>query len=939
MMSKEDQRRMDENFAFIEHVLERDLGINLHPEMPVYESNETKEELEAWIEEQVYGPEEEKWNDVAVDESVKLIPVESVRSMIESGEMDWDEDGDGFEDEIANRIQDELFDYLDDCDYFIANKDGNETEITRYTLNGWYSLRPDEFKYYRGGMEWDYIAYAYWYLMRNYSRLKKHAFLILHIDENGPVSYPFMIYQVGKKWYHHESAFKDNIIHEEFDSPAEAVEAIMNRWKEKTHYTDGITKIAEYTPWDHYEQKFDEFYVSIFEDYRNWLKKYAKNFFIESMGYDPFTEGRRRTQRSRRKPLDVAYHTAWDYQTGHQIQVIYDFNNNVEITDVGRSYYLVDHPDNDGKDPNQAREEYSKDVRDNVRMNGSFDFESKNHVVKAIKDIVTGKYINRPVKLIPPFPADLKNWSHILDFSKYPKRFEVLRYVVDHTPGLQFTIKKGEVDPIPRFKSTHWPKIPKDETGIQVRWSKIQNMEREKSGRGVTAEKIANSGIKAKKNYQDMTRREVVYELQTRLKAITDRRIDIKKIYRKTKDPVLKKKLKMELIELKRMEDQINHDGNELNKSSGDNFDKSFLKKYREYDAKKVTGLKESALFVEEMDQGSMEHFTQIQFPTKGEALKELFIRRNDISFAVERGEFEYPGELSTLKDDIWYIINEGYDPSIMMKYGSRDDHSPFKSIYLTSPCNIYRHYGSFSEMVSRLPLDLMDISELNLISEEYMMSKDQGKIMYPESVEYRALVEKYKEMSKETYVPSNHMVDDRFEVPFHEDTQSEEKGVNKNGVNRKNLYIAFIQYAQRVDTANKFDTNFTKDIFDKKYKNVPESMRYFYRLADPTQCILNDNLVFFSLKNAQDINKKNSDITKYYIFAGIGDLFYVVDQNNGAVYEATEEQLRHVKVGKKMAPNFDIYIQKLVNNGDYLDGKVVPPDDRPKKEDEKKNE
>ena len=161
---------------------------------------------------------------------------------------------------------------------------------------------------------------------------------------------------------------------------------------------------------------------------------------------------------------------------------------------------------------------------------------------------------------------------------------------------------------------------------------------------------------------------------------------------------------------------------------------------------------------------------------------------------------------------------------------------------------------------------------------------------------------------------------------------QADKKESDKNGVNRKKLYIAFIEWSKTFSDKNAFGSMFDKDAFHVTYPFVPEAMRYFYRIANPLMCILSGNLTFFQLSELRKINAKNSQLSNMMIFAATENDMRVFNVKDGAVYMATEEN-GAIKLGVKLADSFDLYIQTMIDRGDILNGddpnKVpdVPPE------------
>jgi hypothetical protein len=96
--------------------------------------------------------------------------------------------------------------------------------------------------------------------------------------------------------------------------------------------------------------------------------------------------------------------------------------------------------------------------------------------------------------------------------------------------------------------------------------------------------------------------------------------------------------------------------------------------------------------------------------------------------------------------------------------------------------------------------------------------------------------------------------------------------------------------------------------------------MRYFYRLANPLLCVLEDNLTLFSLSELRKINPGN-DFSKIVVFAAkVNDnqqeliLFNIADKR---VY-GTSKKLSDILLMTSMegmnviGESFDLYIQSL---------------------------
>ena len=144
----------------------------------------------------------------------------------------------------------------------------------------------------------------------------------------------------------------------------------------------------------------------------------------------------------------------------------------------------------------------------------------------------------------------------------------------------------------------------------------------------------------------------------------------------------------------------------------------------------------------------------------------------------------------------------------------------------------------------------------------------------------------------------------------------------DKNGVRRKKLYIAFIEWAKEYNPKNIFGSIFDKDVFQTVYPFVPQKMRYFYRLANPMLCVLSGNLTFFAAGELKKLNAKNSKLNEFMIFAATDNDLRVYNNADGKIYRAVEEN-GMIKLDVAIADTFDIYIQNMINQGDILNGPV----------------
>lgn len=139
-----------------------------------------------------------------------------------------------------------------------------------------------------------------------------------------------------------------------------------------------------------------------------------------------------------------------------------------------------------------------------------------------------------------------------------------------------------------------------------------------------------------------------------------------------------------------------------------------------------------------------------------------------------------------------------------------------------------------------------------------------------------------------------------------------------KNGVRRKKLYIAFIEWCKEYNDKNAFGSIFDEDAFKVSYPFVPEEMRYFYRLANPMLCVLSGDMTFFPVAELRKLNAQNSDISNQLIFAATPNDVRVFNCRDKKVYRGTYEN-GALKLNEVLSDTFDTYIQNMIKKGDIL--------------------
>ena len=199
------------------------------------------------------------------------------------------------------------------------------------------------------------------------------------------------------------------------------------------------------------------------------------------------------------------------------------------------------------------------------------------------------------------------------------------------------------------------------------------------------------------------------------------------------------------------------------------------------------------------------------------------------------------------------------------------------------------------------------DLNLLNIIERMYVKTKiyesvDESSLEYryfTESLYFTEEEEKKKE--KEVKDPSKQIENE------------------KNGVNRKRLYVSFIEFAKKQNAKNLFSSIFDSNAFEHTFAFMPDDVRYFYRMANPVICVIND-LVFFSLNEIKRVNEKNNMFPKLIVFASTDDYQVVLNLSNHKVYKAVLEK-NVLKVKEMLERSFDLYLQNLIGTRNFLGG------------------
>ena len=291
---------------------------------------------------------------------------------------------------------------------------------------------------------------------------------------------------------------------------------------------------------------------------------------------------------------------------------------------------------------------------------------------------------------------------------------------------------------------------------------------------------------------------------------------------------------------------------------------------------------------------------------------------------------YRYERQLADINDDLETISRDGYDVSIMEKYHESNDIDDM--LFFVDPSYNYQAAWNAIRSFNEAREQSEDNDE-DKTSEETTDDSPPNIELGDEELEP---VEEPAEEPLEEEKPSEPVeedtpAEDETEEDPKEDTTDEAPNIieptslpkaadaqetDKNGVNRKKLYIAFIEWAKSYNARNTFGSLFDKDVFDVTYPFVPHEMRYFYRLANPILCVLSGKLTFFQVSELRKLNADNPDMKEndYRAFSTRDKRVYLaVDKPDGSGIQFT----------RALADSFDLYLQNMIGKGDILHGDV----------------
>lgn len=556
--------------------------------------------------------------------------------------------------------------------------------------------------------------------------------------------------------------------------------------------------------------------------------------------------------------LKYDFRMGWDYNTGNMIKVVYSLDN-INITDVGDFYYNYD-----GKKDGATHDSHLKYTRDNIKKKGNTDHQSTGQKVLSIIDTVTNRKLQE-VKLLNPYCPNIKTRNTTQTADDLKKA----REAANSNPNFLNHIKVGEIDNNKSFKSTHWAsRVMDKETGENLRFNKIAKSELLKSGRGWKVNNIDAKDFPVYGNngkymiYHNPNKKQALQELKLRER-------DSENFINLNADKpgfANSRAFKAELNNLRIIQ-------NDIQKIENGSYDLSIMKKYREYSEGQSAGLSGLQL---------LEYTTYMDFrPSK--------------TCIDEEGDNMY----NRNDDDLDWI------ESYLMEEGENNDNEDL-------PPSIDDNTG-----------EEVPVNEPTEETKDNDENKEENKDILEEPIE-EAEPEKNTEEPEETTSEEEPKEEIKEEKPkeLSRPKQTDAAESNKNGIRRKKLYIAFIEWCKEYNNKNIFGSIFDKDAFKVSYPFVPDEMRYFYRLANPMLCILGGQLTFFPVAELRKLNSKNTKLNEMMIFAATPKDVRVFNRSDKKVYIGTEENVS-IKLGEILGDTFDTYIQNMIQKGNILEGPI----------------
>ena len=162
-------------------------------------------------------------------------------------------------------------------EYIVVNKDGSIiNQIKQNSFKDYLTLSPNQFKKYKGGICWDYVAYEYPYFKSHFSNAKIKSFFFAIVKDNMITdTHTFLLFYMNYKVYWFEDSWKPHCGIYEYNNEDEAISTI-------TDILIGSSKdewfIVEYNAGD---KKFigipEREYISIMAKLPEYKFKYIKD--------------------------------------------------------------------------------------------------------------------------------------------------------------------------------------------------------------------------------------------------------------------------------------------------------------------------------------------------------------------------------------------------------------------------------------------------------------------------------------------------------------------------------------------------------------------------------------------------------------------------------------------------------------------------------------
>lgn len=162
-------------------------------------------------------------------------------------------------------------------EYIVVNKDGSIiNQIKQNSFKDYITLSPNQFKKYKGGICWDYVAYEYPYFKSHFSNAKIKSFFFAIVKNNVITdTHTFLLFCINDKVYWFEDSWKPHCGIYEYNNEDEAISNITDilRGSNKDDWF-----IVEYNAGD---KKFigipERQYISIMAKLPEYKFKYIKD--------------------------------------------------------------------------------------------------------------------------------------------------------------------------------------------------------------------------------------------------------------------------------------------------------------------------------------------------------------------------------------------------------------------------------------------------------------------------------------------------------------------------------------------------------------------------------------------------------------------------------------------------------------------------------------